>query len=165
MHMMWKNNDGSSVVEVCLIFPIVVWCVCFVMHLFISELNQGIVTGDIYETIYNREAYIYNHTEGESYQNILEDRVSDDLNNQMLFLKSMDTSSAFYESGTAFLHNMEQFSAGDLEITVSYKEICPGISNVVDAPFINKTIRGKEEIRDTANNLRRWQLYGQVLPD
>lgn len=160
-----KKNDGSITVELCLIFPFVVWTVFFVIYLFIGELNQGVVTGEVYEKLYNREAYVYNDTRQADFEEILRGNMDLMLKETVAFIEDMETSVVFIHSGNSIFHNLEKFSAGNLQVSVSYKEEYPGISNMIKDTDVGKMIMGNQEIRDTSNNLRRWQLYGKVLSD
>ena len=160
---MVTDNRGSSVVELCLIFPIVVWTIFFVIFLFVGELNHGIAEGEAYEKLYNRGAYIFSNTGQAAFENILEEHIEKNLENGMSFLEALDVSVNFISSGDSLVHNLKKFRAGDLEIIISYEAMYPGISKLVEASFVDKTITCNQEIRDTGNNLRRWQLYGQIL--
>lgn len=160
-----KGNKGSSVVELCLIFPIIIWTVFFVIYLFIGELNQGIAIGNAYEKLYNRETYIYNNSGQAVFEEVLEEHIESDLRNRMSFLEGLEVSTDFIREGNSVFHNLEGLKAGNLQVTVSYETLYPGISKLVEDPVVHKSITSRQEIRDTANNLRRWQLYGQILSD
>lgn len=160
-----KKDAGSITVEMCLIFPIVVWSVFFVIYLFVGELNRGAATGEVYEKLYNREAYIfYNNGQG-VFEEVLKENIDLALKQSIAFLGNLETTVVFNNSDHQVLHNLEQFYAGNLQISVWYEEQFPGISYMIKDTDAGQTITGSQEIRDTSNNLRRWQIYGQVLSD
>ena len=55
------------------------------------------------------------------------------------------------------------YSVGKRKTVVKYEENHLGIGLMINKKVSQNKIKLEEEIRDTGNNLRRWQLYGKEL--
>lgn len=74
------NNKGSATVEMSFIMPMVIVVVSLIIMIFVSELNDGITQGVIYENLYQ-----YNRNLDEK---ILKENISNDIND--VYVGSVD---------------------------------------------------------------------------
>ena len=89
--------------------------------------------------------------------------MTDNVENGITFAGHVDAKSYMTDEGF-FEHGAVADSVlGVCVNEISYTEKYPGISYVVKDDGRRKTVTAKREIRNTGNNLRRWQTYGKLL--
>ena len=132
-----KNNRGSAVVEVSLVMPFVILIVFMTIALFIHNVQDGISQGTVYGNLYLHNIF-YSEQE-------LKDNISDELDDTM-----------FGEKNVSVSVNDEKGS-----IVVNVRGICGTGILEYNLPEISY----ETEIDLCTKRLRRWQLYGDVLPN
>lgn len=140
---MWKinncfrDNRGSTVVEVSLVMPFVILIVFMTIALFIHNVQDGISQGTVYENLYLHSVF-YSGQE-------LQDDISAKLDETLLG-----------ENNVSVTVNDEK---GGIVVNVS------GTCGTGILEYILPEISYETEIDLCTKRLRRWQLYGDVLPD
>lgn len=161
----FKAEEGSFVVELCLLFPMLLGVIFLFIDLFLIAINDGMAAGELYTKLYNKETYILGSTSQSSMEERLETDILAELEDTMRLVQTFDVSVDFISTGDHYISNLNGFQTGNLKISIDYEASCPGIFTLIKFPFMDRSIMGCQEIRDTSNNLRRWQLYGQILSD
>lgn len=132
-----RDNRGSAVVEVSFVMPFVILIVFMTIALFIHNVQDGISQGTVYENLYLHSSF-YSGQE-------LQDNISAKLNDTLLGEKNISV-----------IVNDEKGS-----IVVNVRGICGAGILEYNLPEISY----ETEIDLCTKRLRRWQLYGDVLPD
>ncbi len=157
------DDKGSIIVEMCFIAPFLVGIVFVVINLFVVVMNYAVAAGEAYTVLYNREEYILVGDAGDSAT--AERVMTDNVENGITFAGQVDAKSYMTDEGF-FEHGAVADSVlGVCVNEISYTEKYPGISYVVKDDGRRKTVTAKREIRNTGNNLRRWQTYGKLLSE
>ncbi len=154
-----RKNEGSIVIEMCFIMPIVIVVVFLVINMMLTQINKSIALGEAYQIIYNKENYIMGGKA--SATAILEDSIEANISEGLNFVDEIKVDLDIEDGGG--LVDLLAVTPGYLNASVSYQEMNIGIFLILDDEASAKEITAHEEIRDTAGNLRRWQLYGKIL--
>ena len=112
--------------------------------------------GIAYSTMYTKEVYI---ASGEDLSSVMQA----DMENDMTMASDLEVKALFDETpGIAGpIQNVKGFKSGDYRFSLSYSTDCPGMFMVSKNSSSRREREGAQEIRDTSNNLRRWQMYGE----
>jgi len=151
-----KGNTGSIIVEMCVLMPIVITVVFIAINMMFMQINRAAARGEAYAITYNKESYITGkNIAGDE---ILEQQIFRSLSECMNNLDELEVSvSENKGSGKLF------YSVRRRKTVVKYEENHLGIGLLINKKVSQNKIKLEEEIRDTGNNLRRWQLYGKEL--
>lgn len=157
-----RENKGQITIEMCFIMPVVVGIVFFAIFMFIHVMNRGIAAGEIYTVLYTKEAYLLGQGDmtEENIKDILQAEISNSLSESMHFVQTIDVEVDMKSSGGIFSSYAEP---GYISGQVTCSMDCKGLFMILSDTLISDRIYGKQELRDTSNNLRRWQIYGKVL--
>lgn len=153
-----KDNSGSIAVEMCFVCPIVVCIVFFAINLFVICINDAITMGIAYSTMYTKEMYIVSDEDLSSVMKL-------DMENDMTMASDLEVKAWLDETPglPGPIQNFKGFKSGDYRFSLSYSTECPGMFAVLKNNSSSTERTGTQEIRDTSNNLRRWQLYGEYI--
>ncbi len=146
-----KNNSGSTVVEMCFIMPIVIIISFMAINMMILQINRSIALGETYSVIYTKESYYANSSDSAS--DTLAAAIDDALESELTW--SSDISADVDADKTLTIYT--------LTATSSYSENTPGFFWIITNDGLSMSITAKEQVRDTATNLRGWQLIGEKL--
>lgn len=152
-----EKNRGSIIIEMCVIMPIVITAVFLTIHMMIIQINRSAASGEMYHTIYNKESYAGNNSD--TYENVLKNSIFQTTASEMQFVNGLEVQVEYQQSGTKLINGI----TGNLSAVTEYEESYPGIALLIQNPKMENKVKVKEEIRDTSNNLRRWQLFGKIL--
>lgn len=152
-----EKNRGSIIIEMCVIMPIVIAIVFLTIHMMIMQINRSAALGEMYHTIYNKESYAGNNSD--TYENVLKNSIFQTTASKMQFVNGLEVQVEYQQSGTKLINGI----TGNLSAVTEYEESYPGIALLIQNPEMKNKVKVKEEIRDTSNNLRRWQLFGKIL--
>jgi hypothetical protein len=124
-------------------------------------INNGAALGNMYMVLYNKENYIQN-TENTDVQDVLEENISENVEDTLCFISNLKVEVSIENTkGNNVIGNTESILKGK----VYFDKSNYGIAAFGQNKVTGYTYCGQEEIRDTADNLRRWQLYGEVLSE
>lgn len=159
-----KDDRGSATVEMCLIAPIVV-CVLFVIiNMLFIAFNKCVAVSETYTVIYNRNQYgIDENGEGDicaaemSMGRKMCDIIisADDVSTQLSLSGGTSGRSALFESSVT----------GDLSAETAYSETYVGAGWIVDDESESRRTLASQELRNVGQNLRRWQIYAELLSE
>ena len=136
------DDNGSIVLEMCLITPILV-CAVFVV------INKATASGEEYLVLYNREEYRINES-GEGDTDSAEKAMSTNVSETVICADGVNAEMAM--------------NGKNLVAEITYRESFPGIQILIDDGRCDRKTAARQEIRDVGNELRRWQEYGKLLP-
>ena len=148
-----KGDAGSIIVEMCVLMPIVITIVFIAINMMFMQINRAAARGEAYAITYNKESYIAG--QAGTGDEILEQQIFQSLSEYMDELEV----SVSGDKGSRSLF----YSVGKRKTVVKYEENHLGIGLLINKKVSQNKIKLEEEIRDTGNNLRRWQLYGKEL--
>lgn len=153
-----RNNAGSIAVEMCFVCPIVICVVFFAINLFVICVNDAIAMGIAYSTMYTKEMYIVSDED-------LSSVMYTDMENDMTMAADLEVKAWLDETPVVAgpIQNLKGFKSGDYRFSLSYSTECPGMFAVLKNNSSSTERTGAQEIRDTSNNLRRWQMYGEYI--
>ncbi len=155
-------NAGSIIIEMCFIAPILIGVIFFFISLFMILMNKGIAMGEAYKTLYTKEAFILDS--GQAYKSDMESEIESNVNQMMKLAEGITVEIKENRKSNCVIHNLESFHVGEFAIKVSYENIMKGVigqgNNVLKDGY-----EARQEIRDTSNQLRRWQIFGNQLSD
>ena len=125
------------------------------------ELFRG-GRGGIYSA-YNREEYILlgDSDDSETAENVMRANVEE----KTVFAGQVEAKSYMTDKGAIEHGAMASAVLGICVNEVGYTERYPGIGQFVDENRRSKKVEAMREIRNTGNNLRRWQSYGKLLSE
>lgn len=152
-----EKNRGSIIIEMCVIMPIVITVVFLTIHMMIIQINRSVALGEMYHAIYNKESYAGDNSD--TYENVLNNSIFRTIESEMQFVNGLEVQVDYQQSGTKLINGI----TGNLSAVTEYGESYPGIALLIQNPELKNKVKVKEEIRDTSNNLRRWQLFGKIL--
>lgn len=157
-----KENKGQITIEMCFIMPMAAGVVFMAIYLFMHVMNRGIASGEIYTILYTKEAYLLGQEDmtEESIKDILQSELSNNLSNSLHLVKAIDVEVNMESAGGIISSYTEP---GFISGQVSCNMDCKGLFMLVSDTLLSDRIYGKQELRDTSNNLRRWQIYGKIL--
>lgn len=157
------DDKGSVIVEMCLVMPILIGVVFVVINLFVAVMNYSIATGEAYTVLYNREEYILL---GDSdYSDTAEKVMEENVRDNTVFTEDVEAATLMVDEGLVEHGAAADPVLGICENRISYTEKYPGIDILINESSRKKDVAAKREIRNTSNNLRRWQMYGEVLSE
>jgi hypothetical protein len=159
------NNKGSAVVEMCIIGPVLIFIVFAAIDILIEVMNRGIVQGEMYSALYNKENYISDNASGISWKADEENIVSDNLAQSIIFVNGLRVDLNIKENKNSFAEISNIAEAKNIKLKVAYSTRKYGIPYFTGDASERHSLYVCEEIRDTSNNLRRWQIYGEILSD
>lgn len=55
--------------------------------------------------------------------------------------------------------------SGEFMASVSYDQMVPGMFVFDGGGRLTKSAEARQEVRNVGSNLRRWQIYGELLSD
>lgn len=166
MKMAGRNTDvlcedkGSAVIELCLVAPIVICTVFVAINMLFIVLNYSLAMSETYTVIYDRGMYqIDENGSGDTTaaESSMGRRMCD------ILMCSDDISTKLSQDGGSSI-----ISGGvksELEAEISYKEEYVGMELLDLGGEYRWQTTAKQEVRDVGNNLRRWQVYGELLSD
>ncbi len=155
-----SEENGSAVIELCFIAPILIGSILFAVSIFLIIMNKSIAMGTLYEMLYGKEMYIINY--GENYEEAVKQNIEISMEKQMMLAENINAKIWENEKAGAVVHNLESFDKGEYKLSVNYENVCKGIIMIANSTLKDE-YEAAEEIRDTSNNLRRWQIYGSDL--
>lgn len=155
-------NTGSVIIEMCFIAPILIGVVFFSISLFMILMNKGIAMGEAYKTLYTKETFILDS--GQAYKSDMESEIESNANQMMKLAKGITVEIKENRKSNSVINNLESFHAGEFAIAVNYENIMKGIIGLKNNVLMDG-YEARQEIRDTSNNLRRWQILGEKLSD
>ena len=153
---MEKGNTGSIIVEMCVLMPIVITIVFVAINMMFMQINRAAARGEAYAITYNKESCIAGQVGAGD--EILEQRIFQSLSECMNNLDELEISVAEDKESRKLFYSVRK-----RKTVVKYEENHLGIGLLIDKKVSQNKIKLEEEIRDTGNNLRRWQLYGKEL--
>lgn len=158
------KNNGQITIEMCFIMPLVTGIVFLALYVFIFVMNRGVAAGEIYTVLYTKEAYLKGQEDisKDTVESVLQSELIDRLSKEMHMANNINVEIDM-ESAGGILGN--DGSAGYISAEVNDTMDCAGLFMLISDTDLSDSIYGRQEIRDTSNNLRRWQIYGQVLQD
>ena len=157
------DDKGSIIVEMCLVMPILIGVVFVVINLFVVVMNYSIAAGEAYTVLYNREEYIL---VGDSdYSDTAEKVMKENVQDNTVFTEDVEAGVSMVDEGLTEHGAAADSVLGICENKISYIEKYPGIDILINENSRKKDVTAKREIRNTSNNLRRWQMYGEVLSE
>ncbi len=134
-----KENRGSITVEMCLIMPVVIGIVVFVIGIFLNTLMDFKAWG-------NSGVTFYSYYEGDKDETLIADEMTELINKKYGEEIYIDTIYSFADDGV-------------IEVRVQASDaIKKGIYNYGGSSYVLKREYGK-----CTDRLRRWQLYGDVF--
>lgn len=158
--MIKNSNEGSIIIEMCFIAPFLVGTIFFCIGLFVDVMNKSIAMGETYNALYTKEAYILNSEQ--NYISDIESEIENHANQMMKLVEKITVEIKENKKNNTVINNLKTFGGGEFSIKVSYENILKGVIMLEDKVDKDK-YEAKQEIRDTSNNLRRWQIYGNKL--
>lgn len=132
-----NDNCGSATVELILLMPIILFIIVKVIFLFLDSMNDGIIRGEVYTTLYTYE-------ENKDLE-ILRNGIETDI--QQIIIGGEMPSLNIYR---------EKYKIG-LEL---YGQAAVGGGRY---EYNSESIKYSVESGVCTSRLRRWQLYGDVL--
>ncbi len=154
-----EKNKGSVVVEMCFIMPVIIVVVFVVINMMITGINKSIALGELQVITYNKESYISDSAA--SAESALTDISETYLKETMSFIEDLSVD-VDIESASSYKEILSM-SSGYMETKADYQEKNIGIFLILSSESSLESLSVNEEIRDTAGNLRRWQIYGKIL--
>lgn len=151
-----KGDAGSIIVEMCVLMPIVITIVFIAINMMFMQINRATARGEAYAITYNKESCIAG--QAGAGDEILEQQIFQSLSECMNNLDELEIGVS-EDKGSRSLF----YSVGKRKTVVKYEENHLGIGLLIDKKVSQNKIKLEEEIRDSGNNLRRWQLYGKEL--
>ena len=142
------DDNGSIVLEMCLITPILVCAVFVVMNMLFIAFNHAAASGEAYLVLYNREEYRIDES-GEGDTDSAERAMSTNVSEAVICADDVDAEMSM--------------KGKDMVSEITYRESFPGIRILIDDDRRDRKISVRQEIRDVGNELRRWQEYGELL--
>lgn len=161
------GNKGSIVVEMCLLTPILVCMMFVIINMLILAMNYSMSTGEAYTILYSRKEYML---DGDK------DRVSDevdsingdmkaDIQEMLIYSENICADSKFTADGTEGFGLLTGAVSGEFMASVSYDQMVPGMFVFDGGGRLTKSAEARQEVRNVGSNLRRWQIYGELLSD
>lgn len=155
------NDKGSLVVEMSLITPVLLGCVFFAINIFIMQMNSGHALGKAYSVLYTKSEYgISRNGEGDTAE---AEAALQEAADVMMSVKNIETQISYVKTASEKPTVVADGVQGEYEVRVSYTDEMTGVGSLIKDSEKRATHVAKQEIRDTAGNLRRWQVYGQLL--
>lgn len=153
------DNNGAAVVEICIIAPLLVCVIFFIINIMLIMVDESIITGDAYLTLYN--SYEYNISEYGDY---------DCAAMESEFMTAMETvpyvgdiqTDVEWNDGGIIGDLFGGAADGQLSIGVEYDIDVPGGRLLLQGGKNRRSVVVDREIRDTSGNLRRWQRIGEL---
>jgi hypothetical protein len=134
------------------------------ISMLLLSINKTVALGSIYTAIYTSDSLLLSEENigTTDMSEAVKDSIESDCMQSMKLTDEVDVQVDIdkCESGVALIPD-----SGSILASVNYEMDCPGIFTLIKDSIINDELSGCEEIRDTSNNLRRWQIYGEVLSD
>lgn len=155
MHM--KNNTGTIVIEMCFIMPIVITVIFIVINMMFIQINKGIATGAAYQVLCDRESYV--SASSDNAETVLQETLDKKIRNSMQYLDELETDVHFKKEK----HTVMPGITGSLYAVIKYEENHPGAGLILNKTVSQRKIKIEKKVRDISDNLRRWQLYGEIL--
>lgn len=156
------SNEGSIIIEMCFIAPLLAGIIFFCINLFIVGMNKSIAMGETYNALYTKETYILDAEQ--NYKSDIKNEIENNVYQMMKLVESITVEVKENKKNSTIINNLKTFDEGEFSIKVSYENILKGVIMSEDKVYEDK-YEAKQEIRDTSNNLRRWQIYGNELSD
>ncbi len=156
------NNNGSAVIEMCIIGPLLISVVFFIINIFLVSINKSISMREACHAICTREDYIMD--DAKNYKYNIEQQISVNMNSKCMLIDNLHVGVRKNETNKIIISNLRGFDEGEFVIDITYRNICKGVIFQGINAF-EDGYQTRQEIRDTSNNLRRWQMYGDELPD
>lgn len=157
------DDKGSVIIEMCLITPVLIGVIFVAINLFVIAMNYSVAAGEAYTVLYNREEYILlgDSDDSETAENVMRVNVEE----KTVFAGQVEAKSYMTDKGAIEHGAMASAVLGICVNEVGYTERYPGIGQFVDENRRSKKVEAMREIRNTGNNLRRWQSYGKLLSE
>ena len=134
------NNSGSTIIEVSIIMPILIFIIVSVIFLFLYAINDAVIQGESYCGIYELSV-------GENEETIKEN-INSSMENKIVGIGNIPKLSLNLISG--------EISAAICAINVKGGRIYS---------YQGKAVSYKREYDKCTQRLRRWQLYGDILQE
>ena len=153
------DNNGSAVVEICIIAPLLVCVIFFIINIMIIMVDESIITGNAYLTLYN--SYEYNISGYGDYDCAAMESEFMTAMETVPYAGGIQTDVKWNDSG--IISNLFGGAAnGRLTMGVEYDVDVPGGQLLLQGGKSRKSVVVYREIRDTSGNLRRWQRIGEL---
>lgn len=149
------GDKGYMVVEMSLIAPVLLGVVFVVIHFALLLMNRGIVTGKLYSTLYSQ-----NITDKDEELPCNMERSVEGYLVESLTCAGSVTVSGYWEESPNYIADV---TANTLCIKADYVHDSVGTGLVIAEGKREQTQILKRIIPDVGFNLRRWQVYGELL--
>lgn len=156
------ENNGSVIIEMCFIAPVLIGVVFLCISLFFVVMNKSIAIGETYASLYTKEAYIL--VSGQSYISDIKSEIESRAKQIMGFAGNINAEIKENKKSNTLINNLKPFDEGVFAIEISYENILKGVIILKNKSCMDR-YEAKQEIRDTSSNLRRWQMYGYSFSD
>jgi len=135
-----KNiNRGSATLEMTLIIPLVLWIVVNVIFIFIDSINDSVIRSEVYTSLYSYNVDVSNEEEeGKLLLNINEHLIGVYTVDELELSSDAGVVSVAIDSGNISGGEVHEYKINDMEFSTEF-DLC-------------------------TSRLRRWQLYGDILP-
>ena len=161
------DNKGSTVVELCLIAPILVCTVFVVINMLILTMNYSIGTGEAYTVLYSREEYMVDGGEDRAAEEAesMDGDIEADMQGMLIYAGNVCAKSEFVSGSGGGAGLLAGGASGEFMASISYEQTVPGMFAFDASGRMTKNVEAREEVRNVGSNLRRWQIYGELLSD
>lgn len=156
------SNEGSIIIEMCFIAPLLVGVIFFCIDLFIVVMNKSIAMGETYNALYTKASYILDSEQ--DYKSDIKSEIENNAYQMMKLVEKITVEVKENKKNSTIINNLKAFDEGEFSIKVRYENILKGVI-MSKGKVYKDEYEAKQEIRDTSNNLRRWQIYGNELSD
>lgn len=136
---MYKLDDrGSTIIEMTLIMPFIIFIVVFVLFWFLDVINDGITQGETYSELYTLS--IGDNTE------IIEADITESIGRQIVGVNNIPQVEIMTDRGVIYAYiDSSDLQGGELYL------------------YQGKKNSFSREYDVCTDRLRRWQLYGDLL--
>ena len=138
------NNEGSATLEITMVMPIIIFLIIFCIFLFIDVINDSIIQGETYSTIYSLSADDFNNAIEDKYN--IDEQITNQINDKIVGVNNEPDVDTAYKKGEVYTTvNATLRIGGDI-----YR-------------YQGEKRTYKKEVDLCTDRLRRWQLYGDIL--
>lgn len=154
-----NRNKGSMTIELCFIMPMVI-CVIFVaVNMMFLLMNKSVIQCEMYWALYGKEAYI---EESDVVVDAINEVVAEKLDSGLLFSENVRVETDIEEVGK--INSIAGCEGTRIAISTRYQPKQIGMMGNLSGEKEEYALKISTDIRNTADNLRRWQLYGAGIP-
>lgn len=146
------------VIEMSFIAPILVCAIFVAINMFAVIINSSNMMSQTYMVLYNRREYMISD-EGKGDMITAETDMIDGISDEMMYFESIEGEISLDDSG------ISDDVLGVLSVDMKCTEKYMGMGLLVVDERIRGSVTAKQELRNVGDNLRRWQIYGDVLSE